>query len=168
MKKLIIMAVVAIAAVVSQGASVSWTMYNIMDSRDGNVLDTTDYTFYLVRGTAESYTLTSSEGTFESDSGENIAAGSYTLVKGTDADGQVYTIFAEKDGKYYQMMDNDTGKALSYTLSGYGDDDKSIAVPSFEAGDVSGSYIGAAVPEPTSGLLMLVGLGALALRRRRA
>jgi len=32
----------------------------------------------------------------------------------------------------------------------------------------SGTFTTEAVPEPTSGLLMLVGLGALALRRRRA
>ena len=78
---------------------------------------------------------------------------------------------------YIAIVDGDNF-FISATVSGAAKDVGSTSLSinaasaSKAAVNSTGSYAGAgwyqAVPEPTSGLLMLVGLGALALRRRRA
>ena len=52
----------------------------------------------------------------------------------------------------------------TYTISGLKDEASTLSGFTF----ATANYTTAAVPEPTSGLLMLVGLAGLALRRRRA
>ncbi len=75
---------------------------------------------------------------------------------------------------------NSSGEYFSWTetLAGNTSDNTNPTTTSYTAADIAakstaaGGYKpfggGSAIPEPTSGLLMLVGLGALALRRRRA
>ena len=114
--------------------------------------DGTDYTFGQIRFDA---------GT-KSDAVDTTAPQAYTLVLFADDNVSDY---ANYEGYYYVQtgtsilaQDQDSGTDYSdftFSDSVSGDAWRTAAIPE-------------AIPEPTSGLLMLVGLAGLALRRKRA
>ena len=112
------------------------------------------------------------EGTWSiaSSKGTNNAkvSGTYT-GNGTGglADGNVYLVMVkDDDGGLHQVSGVNT-----YTVSGYSGDTWAGPVYTFATSNYvadKASYAGGGdIPEPTSGLLLLVGAGMLALRRKR-
>lgn len=181
MKKLMILAVVAVAAIATQAASYDWkTKAGSSNSVYINGTETTySGTAYLflsisaetvyndwIGGTALS-AMTSldsqsiSAGKISAGTAFENAADPISVVfateyqSGTDKFLYISTV-AEKAG-------SDIGSA---TINFAGDAATSKLAASTGAYSGAGWY--AAVPEPTSGLLMLLGMAGLALRRRRA
>lgn len=89
----------------------------------------------------------------------------WTYSDGTLSNGDVLTVlFKDTDGKYSQLTYvDDSAVTDTYTVSGLSGDSSVLAGFTFASG---GNF--QTVPEPTSGLLMLLGVAGLALRRRRA
>ena len=192
MKKLLIMAAVAMAAVVSQAAAVSWASEAMTEP--GGAVANKSVTGYLFVLTADQYNaLNTAYGAGTSASaGENMNAAVWAAygdkLASADATGTT-----NKSGKktLIDPTDYTAGStayaALIYTY-GSGDDlyyMGNIGSASVESTmDVDMSYMGtnlfgngtgtatawtaAAVPEPTSGLLLLLGMAGLALKRKRA
>lgn len=172
MKKLIIVGTLALAASFAKAAAVNWQVI-------GGTADQVGYNVYLV---------TAIDDTWKSSA--DIASAAAALGTGTSGtiakNGRVYNIpmtGAKGDGITADSMKNaylvlvtdstaDTYKYIATDMSAnvFGETDAAKATfgtttAALLAG-TSGSY--AAVPEPTSGLLMLLGVAGLALRRRRA
>ncbi len=187
MKKLIMFGLVAIAACAVNAAAFSWSASSAANGVDGNgnVLTSTSdaATFvlcYLGNGAEASIdnAVVVQEGTWtiatNKKTGQTSAKvqGTYT---GTGAEG-----FA--NGNVYQVLVQDSEGGLhtiagvgTYTISGYSGDTWSgeqytFASSNFVADKASypASSTPADGPEPTSGLLLLVGAGLLGLRRKRA
>ena len=181
MKKLMIAAAIVCAAAFANAASASWGVGFINDV-DGNLLgpSSTGYTatFNVYEDAALSILVTSASS---SDWDEGLATGD-------TADALINTT----DTTYYgQIVIDHAGQTLKsdgfqFTTSTFSDsvdvfamtDSSEIAgIEKIGGGDFDGAN-GAfetngggswgAVPEPTSGLLMLLGMAGLALRRRRA
>ena len=170
MKKILMIAVVAMAVISAKAASVQWQV-------DG-VAAQENYTVYLLASLADSYA-----------SMESIAAdavGTATIAKSgrkyttgiVSSAGSAITADSMKNAYYVIVTSAD---ATSYTylkadMSSmvYNPDNQESSPGAFNTIDAatilssgsSASYT--AVPEPTSGLLMLLGIAGLALRRRRA
>ena len=186
MKKLMLTAAVALAAVVTNAAAVSWTTGGL--AYDGET---------LAKGTANGYLWIVDSTMYDTYSsftdGEALSKAIYADYKGkidtatasgslgkkgalalTDnadygAGASVYAVIlytTTQGGKDYIM-----GNAGYVTLESAQNKEVS-AMGTFIGGDGTSatSYATgwAAVPEPTSGLLMLLGMAGLALRRRRA
>ena len=193
MKKLMIALAVAAVAVIGNAASVNWGAGTITEP--GGATANKSVTGYLFVLTADQYSaLNTAYGTATGASAGEKMANTVWNAYGTKLDSAYATGTSSKkgaltltdDSKEYGAGDK-AYAALIYTY-GTGDDLKyigNIGTVEFESSmsvDVSGMSISlfgdstkgatgwtaAAVPEPTSGLLLLLGMAGLALKRKRA
>jgi len=174
MKKVLIAIAAVVFAITSQAASFEWSAVMITkdpDNKgsalsaylvDASVLSMADATASLAAGDTSVLS-----GSAILDTSTTAAAGANLRIAnktgGTTVADKSYTayfvILNAADPTYFFVSNKEmtgVGQALTNTQFAFG----TQAGTSWQAVT--------AVPEPTSGLLMLVGLGALALRRRRA
>ena len=192
MKKLMMAAAVALAAIGLNAATVTWgaTKGYLYDGAGDSAAKITSGSAYLMFVTS-SYTQSDLVADFKAANykadatltamGESgaMATGAGTIgsnarISGsstyaTTSDGSVYFVVFNNDKMYVSatadaIYDTVTGEATASFAS--------ISTSSKATIDIAGGYSGAGwygdVPEPTSGLLMLIGMAGLALRRKRA
>lgn len=187
MKKLIIALAAVVVSAAVQASSVNWTCTNVKDS-SGNAIASGSLAYFIAASTDISSTILALEGKGASEvasalspyySYHNADAGKFTVdvanaVPVSDlgiADAQSYKAFLvvfdtasiTDDSKFYVTA----AKDLETLTGDYAQTVKfgSQSTPSTATGawhDV------ASIPEPTSGLLLVLGMAGLALRRRRA
>ncbi len=187
MKKIMIaLAAVALAAC-ANAAVVKWGTSSVV-TFNGTKLGGLEASLYIVGVGGEADALidtlstatkpSGKKGVITSQTGSGQASYDYTS---TIAGGALVNTDNTDAGRQYYMVinytDSTSGKAYTYTSSAVassGLSDKGLGTVSFTFNDAvvaagaKDGWASAAVPEPTSGLLMLVGLAGLALRRRRA
>ena len=191
MKKLMMAAAVALAAIGLNAATVNWQASKgyLYDGVSANKITSgSAYLMYVTAG----YTQSDLVSAFAAANGDSVATlaamsasgamatgagtiGSNSRITGASstsdlaaADGSVYFVVFNDDKMYVSI----TADALYDSVMGTSDASfASISASSKVDLQAADGYSAAgwyAVPEPTSGLLMLLGMAGLALRRRRA
>ena len=152
MKKLIVLAAVIVAGVVANAASFKWTAGNMYGSDA-----TTKWA-----GTVNLYAIVDDVKTL---------VDSATTANGTVAN-KSFSSDALAGGSYYDFFFTieDGGKTFTSQTVNVGAQATSVATITFGnmASATQNASNWAAVPEPTSGLLMLLGVAGLALKRKCA
>lgn len=178
MNKLLIILVGLITTITVNAATVEWSLTKIASSPDavaaagwiGYILDVSKYNDFSALSTEKLVDFVTNNsicsGNTKSARGVNlsITGGSYS---GSETVSSFLVLFNNADAKNATYYIN---TAISKTTISEGGADGTIAFGTFDtAMAASGSSSGwVAVPEPTSGLLMLLGVASLALRRRNS
>ena len=161
MKKLLVLAAIIVAGVAANAASFKWTAANIYGANGTDKFSgTADMYAYLATADASTAVKVAS-ASIVSGVVKNGTANGYTFASDDLTSGTAYNF-------YFVIEDN--GKAFTSvvkTATGADVGDAGLAWGNMATATQSASNW-AAVPEPTSGLLMLLGMAGLALRRRRA
>ena len=147
MKKIIILATMIVAAIAANAASFNWSAINIYGS---SLTDkySGDVVLHCAQLADWSVTATASNGTIAKTATEFSDA---KFVAGTDYD---FFFTIEDNGKIFTSATKSVGAQAS-DVAGIAFGNQATATQS------AGNW--AAVPEPTSGLLLLLGLAGLAL-----
>lgn len=194
MKKLIMAATIALAAIGANAATVDWvaTKGYLYDGKGTDSVKITSGSAYLMYVTA-AYTQTDLVSAYYAANGDAsatltamgasgaMATGAGTILDTAKIEGSSTSTLAGADGSAYFVVFNgdkmfvsdvadaeyDTVQGKSYVTFA------TISTASKLSLDEGASYTStgwytAAVPEPTSGLLLLVGAAMLALKRKRA
>jgi len=185
MKKLIMALAVVACAAMAQAAVVNWSTTAV--SFDGTKLGSHTVNLYLVgvngaddvlfdtRTTANA--PAAKKGTLSSDAGtgqstykynSTLAGGGFVTSGGTDAGREYYMVITYTDSGTTYTYTSSAVASSGLTSTSLGSVAFTFTDAKSTVAGTKNAWVAAAVPEPTSGLLMLVGLGALALRRRRA
>ena len=179
MKKLMILAAVAVCAVMAQAAQFAWSATQIREGWDDSTVKAsgTAYLFLVgANGASESAVASAISGAKDASAlattlagmaidTRSVATGGITGLtpEGLTATAPANLFFAviSDDGHAYQ-----SAATTVTTIETLGP--TAVAFGSQKSASSASSAWTTVAPEPTSGLLMLVGFGALALRRRRA
>lgn len=186
MKKLMVMLAVVAMAVVANAAAVQWysgVIYRANDALGTVGSATTDraglnaVTAYLYALTAEQYTAAQGMDTatlYNTYIGTTATATKNSVGNGqanisqtvADASGIHYGLVLYVDTTNANLPDGADAFVKATLASANVGGAVNVTVGNMATSSVSSTWT--AVPEPTSGLLMLVGLAGLALRRKRA
>ena len=181
MKKLMIGLFAVCAAVAAQAAYVDW-QYAVSEAKTGGTDWTSGHTAYLLTeaawtGLAQKTADGIASAALDSSTFYQQSSTKSAVVYSTGASKASIRQVTGDTGKYYVILTSGDGYNVAVdgaSITAYTDPSGAgtgltpgitISSPVSGAGI---SYKAYDVPEPTGGLLMLVGLGALALRRRRA
>ena len=169
MKKLLVLAAVIVVGVAANAASFKWTGANIYGA-DG----TTKFT-----GSGEMFAYLDTATVADAVKVTDFAVNNGTIVAalGSTTAGYTYdwtdATVGSKYNFYMVITDGDkvldTSSLLTKAGSAQATSTTTVAFANMTSITQNASnWSGSAVPEPTSGLLMLLGMAGLALRRRRA
>ena len=176
MKKLMIAAAIVCAAAFANAATVNWTGMAVAQDPDKNPVNS--YGVYLIdanKVALSAMTAALAGGDFSKLSGDAIVRSTTSLAAGTTArwqDNNWGSYATDTKLSWYTIILNDDIGDATYFMA---TSQLELTAPS--AGNVPANF-GAqtanswnkieSIPEPTSGLLLLLGVAGLALRRRRA
>jgi hypothetical protein len=178
MKKIMIAVAIACVAALANAASCTWST-SVLTQDQMNMVSGGSYWVVALgsTGTTDAFQVFS-DGSYDFGSYTVVGSGTTSTDGSGSAGGKITGLSASDNGNKYAFIVWD-GAADGYygiaegTIAGIVDtpptDAKAIGFDNTGFGGytaVNTSVV--AVPEPTSGLLMLVGLAGLALRRRRA
>ena len=179
MKKLIVFGFAAVAAVAANAASFYWSATAIQKV-DGN--SSVGLNAYLIDATKVSRSAmiaALTAGDFSKMTTANYLLTTTTIAQGSTGVSRINLTSGSPDQEKYSaytvILDGAVGSAKNFLVTaqltdvdnpGYGGGLGDVAM-SFGSQSSTAWTAVSGVPEPTSGILMLVGLGALALRRRK-